>query len=430
MPTHAKPNPHLPRSLILLFALPLLGGQPRPAVNRGNLNLVVGVDGSSLGPLGSYDLPDHGHGATGNVFRLFQNLEGQLTPGTAPASLEQEKVARNATGGVEQIAYYQAGLATTSHALENSLELNFGLGLVERVVRGYVFLSRNYAPGDRIYLVGFSRGAYAARALAGLIDQEGLLDPRKVDLSDPAHARRVGPATWLRHQGQIQTTLSGRLQALAEELPALLGRAPDPKDMVRAPIQGVAVWDTVGAMGIPAFASDGRRIDTFRFVEPNLPPTVAWGLQAVSVDEQREDFTPSLWNPGPRVTQVLFPGTHRDVGGGATPAATKGCLADLALVWMTRELARRGLRFAAAPAYVATPDPLSPGHEYWLGSKRPVGPRVLPAGLSLHASILARIQGGPVAPDPSLPPAPYDPPSLEGTYLDHGRVRPGVTVVP
>src|SRR2546428_9372078 len=71
-----------------------------------------------------------------------------------------------------------------------------GAGLITRVVRGYTFISRNYAAGDRIFVIGFSRGAYTARALAGLIGARGLLGATGIDLAEKEQAYRLGSAEW------------------------------------------------------------------------------------------------------------------------------------------------------------------------------------------------------------------------------------------
>ena len=72
----------------------------------------------------------------------------------------------------------------------------FGVGIIARIVRGYTFLSRWYEPGDAIYIVGFSRGAYTARALAGVIAKVGLLNRATYDPEDKAEAYRLAVAAW------------------------------------------------------------------------------------------------------------------------------------------------------------------------------------------------------------------------------------------
>ena len=82
------------------------------------------------------------------------------------------------------------------------------------------------------------------------------------------------------------------------------------------------------------------------------------GRHAISIDEMRANFTPTLWDPDPaRIVQVLFPGAHADVGGGYTTSNRESGLSDGARLWMTGELRALGVEFAAAPTIVQAPDP-------------------------------------------------------------------------
>lgn len=106
-----------------------------------------------------------------NVFKLFNLLQGSVISRTKFKDLsvdivEQEKIIANV-----QIAKYINGVGNSDNRIKKLL----GAGLIKRIVRGYTFISRNYQPGDNIVIVGFSRGAYTARALAGLIASQGLL---------------------------------------------------------------------------------------------------------------------------------------------------------------------------------------------------------------------------------------------------------------
>src|ERR1700676_2203471 len=104
-----------------------------------------------------------------NVFKLFSNLPGHVTIETLGSRLEQERVATDDTGTPLQVAKYLHGVGDSMNPIIKLLGGAFGVGIIARIVRGYTFISRNYSPGDAIYIVGFSRGAYTARALAGMI---------------------------------------------------------------------------------------------------------------------------------------------------------------------------------------------------------------------------------------------------------------------
>lgn len=364
---------------------------------------------------------DAGGQVTGtNVFKLFAALEGVDGAESLCCANEQER----ATQDAQQAAKYLHGVGDSRNWLVRGLGGAVGAGLIARIVRGYTFLSRAYEPGARIILAGFSRGAYTVRALAGLVAEHGLLDRRALDLDgDRERAYRLGAAVWLKHQRETCGFLAN-LELLMEDWPAFLQKVPAPGEMVAAPVEGVAVWDTVGSLGIPAFAADGERLDLFRFADTRLNPRVAWGLHAVAVDERRRDFQPTLWDADPRILQVLFPGAHSDVGGGYGETG----LSDAALIWMAAALAGKGVRFRSLPA--ASPDPRGPAHQPWthfpfdhLG----VQARVFPPGLVLHRSVLDRLAGGPCVPEPGLAAGPYAPANLEGYLLD-GGAAPGVAV--
>lgn len=390
-------------------------------------NLVFCADGTWNGP--GEDEQGARSGNPTNVFKLFANLEGTDTPGSLRLADEQERQAADAGGRPTQMAKYLHGVGDSENPLVKFLGGAFGAGLIARVVRGYTFLSRNFTPGDEIYLVGFSRGAYTARALAGLVARQGLMDATRLDLSDKEAAYRWGSAVWYRHQQSLHDTFMGRLESFVADLPGFLSRPPDAGQMLQAPLRAVAVWDTVGAMGIPAFAADHERLDLFRFADTKLSPRVACGLHAVSVDEARQDFDPTLWDPDPRIVQALFPGAHADVGGGY-PAGTESGLSDGALAWMQDRLAGQGLRFSATPAWVPAPAATGTAHRPWSHfpwTHLPTGARVLPAGLGLHRSVLDRRAAGPVVPDPGMAPEAYTPVNL-GAYLDGAAAKAGVVM--
>src|SRR5229473_6663496 len=157
-------------------------------------NIVFCADGTWNGP-GEVDTDDQNATAS-NVFKLFLSLSGVDAPDTAQLAKEQERTLRAADLSVVQVSKYLHGVGDSANFLAKLIGGGVGVGLITRIVRGYTFVSRNYVAGDRIYLVGFSRRAYPARALAGLIAAKGLLDPAKVDLDTKATAYRAGAAVW------------------------------------------------------------------------------------------------------------------------------------------------------------------------------------------------------------------------------------------
>ena len=396
--------------------------------------IVFCADGTWNGP-GEAD-HDSQDSPASNVFKLFANLDGVESLDSLQLAKEQEKVSRGTSGSVRQVAKYIHGVGDSTNILDKLLGGAAGAGLITRIVRGYTFISRNYANDDAIILVGFSRGAYTARALAGLIAARGLLDGSSVDLEDKESAYRAGCAVWYDYRKAALANDPvglGKLEETILDLPAFISRPRLPALIPGVRIRCVAVWDTVGALGIPEYNREKFRIDAFRFCDTRLSRLVDRGLHAVSIDERRADFTPTLWDTDTRITQVLFPGAHADVGGGYPIANKESGLSNGALAWMTDELTRLGLLFTAPLAVQIQPDALAPAHQPWIkppwdGLPRLPEGRVFPTGLLLHRSVLERISGGDVMADPSATPAPYAPPNL-GSYVARAQTLPGVQIV-
>ena len=284
-----------------------------------------------------------------NVVKLFANLQG-LETGTQ--ALENETEVMHHDGGVlVQAAKYLHGVGDTANPIMKVLGGVFGAGVIARIIRGYTFISREYQPGDSIHIVGFSRGAYTARALAGMIAAVGLLDATKYNPDNKSAAYLRGFAAWLKCKGIVfkgDKKLSGLLNTIMDLAGGAVARAALRKgDLIpRVPIRSVGVWDTVGSMGIPNYVK-GSRNDFFSFVDTRLPRAVEFGFHAMALDEQRRDFPVTRWDKDARVEQVWFIGAHADVGGGY-PLSESG-LSDIALDWMTQKLAGVGVRFVKVP---------------------------------------------------------------------------------
>jgi uncharacterized protein (DUF2235 family) len=331
-----------------------------------------------------------------NVVKLFANLAGRVTPQTMTMRDEQEKIVPDAAGGVVQISKYIHGVGDSDSFLKKAMGGMFGMGVIARIVRGYTFISRNYDPGDEIHIAGFSRGAYTARALAGMISSVGLLDREEYDPNDKNEAYRLGVAAWCKCKN-MSLHGAGKLTDLANHLLNFVGgffaRQLDADQLIaNVPIKSVAVWDTVGSMGIPAYAGD-KRYDVFRFVDTKLSDKVQNGFHAMAVDELRLDFPVTVWDSRAGIKQVWFVGAHADVGGGYS--AQESRLSDIALEWMMKQLAEVGVRLATPLTY--KPEPLiGPAiHQPW--SKTPFAllprsPRQVASTDTIHDSVLRRWQ--------------------------------------
>jgi uncharacterized protein (DUF2235 family) len=255
----------------------------------------------------------------------------------------QRAVLATDADGVRQVAHYEIGIATETALGEWTFAVGaVGFGVGSRIQGGYRFLSENYEEGDEIYLVGFSRGAFQARSLAGLIALTGLAR---------STATETVADVWDCYERNKLARNPARVKALR-------AAACFP---VR--IKCVAVWDTIGNLGIP-FVKKGLIKELLGFHDTELSPTVDVGLHALAVDEPRGPFEPTLWTvkkgaslpAGQIVEQVWFPGCHANIGGGY-----KDCsLSDIALIWMAERLTQTtGLALDLEHLRTTTkPDPL------------------------------------------------------------------------
>ena len=286
-----------------------------------------------------------------NVVKLFENLQGREA-GTQALQNETELMQRDAAGALVQASKYLHGVGDTKNPIMKVLGGVFGAGVIARIIRGYTFISREYEAGDSIHIAGFSRGAYTARALAGMISAVGLLDTSKYDTDNKSAAYLRGFAAWLKCKGIVfkgDKKLSSLLNTIMDLAGGAVARAAlRTGDLIpRVPIKSVGVWDTVGSMGVPNYVK-GSRKDFFSFVDTKLSRAVEFGFHAMALDEQRRDFPVTRWDKDARVEQVWFIGAHSDVGGGYL--LTESGLSNLALDWMTLKLASAGVRFVQLPA--------------------------------------------------------------------------------
>jgi len=232
------------------------------------------------------------------------------------------KVARRHRG---QPTYYDPGVGTMPEPWEKTKigkrlsmlnGLIFGDGLFDNISDAYKFLILNYEPGDKVFLFGFSRGAYTARAVAGLLYSVGLLH------QDTESLLPYALNYWQSDFGPDSP--GGRTCA---EFKATLART--------CAVHFIGVWDTVSSVGV---------INNFRsFPHTAHNPGVTHVRHAVSIDERRSTFRQNLMLPVREqdVKNVWFAGVHSDVGGGY-PSEESG-LAKIAFEWMIREAAACGL---------------------------------------------------------------------------------------
>jgi len=227
----------------------------------------------------------------GRTYRLLQEMNGQLT------------------------LYYEAGVQWPDWRA--TIDVLMGRGLNQQIRRAYGFLASRYRPGDKIFLMGYSRGAFAVRSLAGIIDQVGLLEA--------AHAteRNVRQAYRLYECSPSGDAAGAFSEAYCHH---------------RVEIEMVGVWDTVKALGLrlPFFWRFTE--DRHAFHNHHLGETIKHGFHALALDETREVFEPVLWTcPNGwdgKAEQVWFRGSHGDIGGQLGIFEDARPLANIPLVWM------------------------------------------------------------------------------------------------
>lgn len=301
------------------------------------------------------------------------------------------------------------------------LGLATGYGLDENILDAYRFLCNTYEEGDRVFLFGFSRGAYTVRALAGMIHMVGLLNPDQLNIADQALT------AYKRASERNDLTIAWHFQRITEAR--------------KVPIHFVGVWDTVASVIVPR--PDRLYWPSLQF----LPYTKQNGSvrafrQACAIDERRAMFRLYRWKPGQQFKgnglggeapqdekQVWFAGVHADIGGGYPEA--ESALSKYPLLWMLQEAAEHEAKLDRSMidhlvlgqprqgnehVYVA-PDPggelhrslkggwlpleIIPKKAKWkrwppkrsfLGLFLPLGePRLIPHGARIHWSALKRV---------------------------------------
>ena len=224
--------------------------------------------------------------------------------------------------------------------------LAFGKGIYEDIAEAYRFIMRNWQPGDEIYLFGFSRGAFAARSVGGLVTQFGILRPDMDGLvATLLHTyfsnREESGIGYERIRAQIRTLYSDSAAR-------------------NAPVWFVGVWDTVASVGAPLLSREITAVPTI------IGKNYCHVRQALALDEYRRNFRPRpyLIDPsydygkaGQSIKQHWFSGAHCDVGGGYRNA--EAGLSQQTLIWMVQEAASCGLRLGPDVLDAAgQPDPV------------------------------------------------------------------------
>jgi uncharacterized protein (DUF2235 family) len=261
----------------------------------------------------------------------------------------------------DQVASYDNGVGTSSFKPFAVLGGAFGWGLKRNVRNLYMFACRNYRPGaqpgtgDRLYAFGFSRGAYTARVLIGLIEHQGLIAGIQ-----GTELERHAKWAYREYRRQFNATKGivtplRRLRDVLLRTWERLRRQPhyDPAKNRRVRVAFVGLWDMVDAYGLP---TDEMTRGWDQWVWPlsmrphDRPGNVDKICHAVALDDERQTFHPVLFDEREQlplehtdreaITQVWFAGAHSNVGGGYPDDS----LARVSLRWMASEACKTGLR--------------------------------------------------------------------------------------
>ena len=298
-----------------------------------------------------------------------------------------------------QLRYYHPGVGTDGTWWEKLAGGTFGVGLGKNIQSAYKWLCDHYETGDRIFLFGFSRGAYTVRSLAGMIGACGLLDLE--GLEDDELWSRVGTVYDQGYRKRRPRKEWGKKWAFHDET-----HACEKEKKRKIPIHFLGVWDTVGALGVPnnfAILNLLDKTKKYAFHDTKLGCNVLNARHAVAIDEMRASFSPTLWSGVEKrknVKQLWFPGVHANVGGGYPDTG----LSDIALEWMIREAEACGMELRPGMVEQLRPDPRGVLYDSMRGIFRHLRsePRSVPAlveksvGRRVHPASLRRREEPPI----------------------------------
>ncbi|KAK5064731.1 hypothetical protein LTR84_000565 [Exophiala bonariae] len=243
--------------------------------------------------------------------------------------------------GIPQVVNYQAGVGTMGGRASRTFSGATGFGLKENMREAYTYLAINWKAGDEMFLMGFSRGAFTARSIGGMIGALGLLT-------------RAGLPFFNEIFEDWEHRFDERYESKYPETP-FPDKGPFDQHYVdelvkrgltimNVPIKAICCWDTVGSLGIPKtglLSSIGivnPGVHEYEFYDTRLHPCIENAFQALALDERRSPFSPALWekrdNDRTNLVQCWFPGVHSNVGGGYEDQD----LSNITLAWMMSKL--------------------------------------------------------------------------------------------
>ncbi|MEX0960755.1 MAG: DUF2235 domain-containing protein [Burkholderiales bacterium] len=291
----------------------------------------------------------------------------------------------------DQTLFYDPGVGTggweyseSTGNLKAVADKATGAGLQRNVEDAYSFLMETYKAGDKIYLFGFSRGAFTVRSLAGMLYKCGLLAPDNDNL--------------LEYASRIYNTSSKKDPGIREIAAGFKETFCRP-----CPVHFIGVWDTVESLVMNAGV---------RWHNTTLNPEAKNGFQALSIDERRKDFPPCIWDESAKLTgqtieQVWFAGVHSNVGGWYNERG----LSNIALHWMMGKAKQCGLDIDDNELQKRPPNPHDKLTESYSGFWKFRGSRTrkIAEGSRIHKSVKERMNN---------PANKYQPKNLPQNYVE------------
>lgn len=303
-------------------------------------NILVFSDGTANDTGGQADKPDPklpGDKGLSNIYRMYVASSEKIQ---SSISVEQ------------QVSFYDAGLGSGEEAdnqpvlksglnifgfvtrpLYKGLSQATGFGITRNIVDCYRFLVNVYEPGDKIFLFGFSRGAYTVRSLGGLLSLLGVLKKDGLNKQQINKAIKDAVAIYKIRDSANRIDKANQVKS----------------DYYQVVPHVIGVFDTVRALGLTGgvtrvIGSITEQFAPHKFHDHSLNAEVPYAFQAVSIDENRKHFSVELWDNDPTAHKALeqrwFPGVHSDIGG-SYPDGDSGTGRDLGrvtLAWMLNRL--------------------------------------------------------------------------------------------
>ena len=271
-----------------------------------------------------------------NVFQLYERTIGE--------EFFYNQQPTKISNSIDDIRYYDEGVGNGFFRLLAGIT---GLGLTNNILQAYKFLCQHYENNDRIYIFGFSRGAFTARSLTGLIDKVGLLAKNEVNEKNLNKAIAIYKNGNSKHNvGRANDGLNKTELQDTENLNSYEQHVTNLKTNTDVRVHFIGVWDTVGALGIPKLAPNFfYNRNKFTMHNTDLCQCVDNAYQALAIDEHRKSFCHTPWtkiHPKNKIVeQRWFVGAHANVGGGMLDNR----LNIKPLIWLQKCAISCGLKF-------------------------------------------------------------------------------------